>query len=392
MINYRAIIIILDSVGIGELPDAAQYGDQGSNTLGNLATYLGGLNLPNLQNLGLGNIAPLQGIPPVPQPTACYGKMAEASVDKDTTTGHWELMGLVKEQPFPTYPQGFPVEIMAPFEQQIKTKTLGNKTASGTEIITELGPEHLKTGYPIIYTSADSVFQIAAHEDIIPIERLYEICKLARKILTGKHSVARVIARPFIGKPGAFIRTDKRKDFSIKPLQATLLDHITTAGAHTLGIGKISDIFAGQGISKSIHTKNNSDGIQKTISAIKTDLQTKLIFTNLIDFDMKYGHRNNPQGYYEALKEFDNFLPDILNNLQKYDILIITADHGCDPTISSSTDHSREYVPLLVFGRELKSGINLGTRNSFSDIGQTLADLWQLPKLPNGKSFLNLIT
>lgn len=384
--EYRAIIIIMDSVGIGELPDADKYNDQGSNTLGNLANAVGGLDLPNLGRLGLGNISPVKGVPPSKFPTACFGKMAEASAGKDTTTGHWELMGILTSQPLPTYPNGFPKELIGSFEKAIGTKIIGNKPASGTEIIDELGKIHIETGYPIIYTSADSVFQIAAHEDIIPIERLYSLCETARNILTAPHNIARVIARPFIGKPGAFKRTERRKDFSIKPPKSTLLDYINS----TVGIGKISDIFSGEGITESIHIKNNQEAIQKTINAIRDNREYKLIFTNLLDFDMLYGHRNDINGYYKALVEFDNYIPAILKIMRKNDILFITADHGCDPT-TLSTDHSREYVPLLVYGTRINPGINLGTRKSFSDVGQTLAELWKLPKLENGVSFLKEI-
>lgn len=406
--DYRVIIIILDSVGIGALPDANKYGDTNSNTLGNIAKATGGLNLPNLAQLGLGNIAPIKGISPSPYPTASYGKMAERSAGKDTISGHWELMGIVNNTPFPTYPDGFPKEIIESFKSAIArlllasgfsqhfsvrrprrgqpckgTDILGNKPASGTEIIIELGKKHIETGFPIVYTSADSVFQIAAHEKIIPIEKLYKICEIARNILVSPHNVARVIARPFIGKPNSFKRTDRRRDFSIKPPKQILLNYIEK----TLGIGKIWDIFAGEGITDNIHIKNNREGIQKTIWAIKKTKKYKLIFTNLIDFDMLYGHRNDIKGYYKALREFDNYLPKILEAMQKKDILIITADHGCDPT-TKSTDHSREYVPLLVYGTGINPGINLGLRTSFSDVAQTLAELWGLPQMPNGVSFL----
>lgn len=390
MEKYRAIIIILDSVGVGALPDAAAYGDSGSNTLGNLAATLGSIPLPQLGRLGLGNITALTGIPPVEYPAAAYGKMAERSAGKDTTTGHWELMGLVTKKPFPTYPQGFPAEIINPFQQSIGTKIIGNKPASGTEIIKELGTEHLATGYPIVYTSADSVFQIAAHEEKIPLNRLYEICKIARNLLQEPHNVSRVIARPFTGRPGSFTRTKRRRDFSLTPPAPTLLDRLAANGQKTLAIGKINDIFAGRAISASIPVKSNREGIAKTITAIRQQTEYRLVFTNLIDFDMLFGHRNDPAGYYRALREFDNYLPTILKNLHKHDILIITADHGCDPT-ASSTDHSREYVPLLIYGRALKPGVSLGVRTTFADLGQTLADLWQLPLLENGTSFLRLI-
>jgi phosphopentomutase len=386
MQNKRAIIIILDSVGIGELPDADKYNDTGSNTLGNLAKEMSGLSLHNLEKAGLGNIVPIAGICPEKNPSFCYGKMAELSNGKDTTTGHWELMGIVTERPFPTYPLGFPPEIIEKFQELIGTKVIGNKPASGTEIIKELGETHVETGYPIVYTSADSVFQIAAHEKIIPLKKLYKFCTIAREMLVCPHNVSRVIARPFIGENGLFTRTKNRRDFSIRPPEKTILDGINS----TLGIGKIWDIFAGQGITESIHTENNKDGIDKTINAIKKDISHKLIFTNLVDFDMLYGHRNDTTGYYEALKEFDSYLPFIMSSLKEDDLLIVTADHGCDPT-TQSTDHSREYVPLLVYGKHIIKGINLGTRKSFSDVAQTLAEYFDLQKIKNGESFLSLI-
>ena len=390
MKNSRVILIILDSVGIGALPDAALYKDEGSNTLLHIAQTKGELNLPNLQNLGLGNITSLERMNPIEKPQACYGKLAEISSGKDTTTGHWELMGIVRDVPFPVYPNGFPPDVIEPFQEKIGSKILGNKPASGTDIIKELGKKHIETQCPIVYTSADSVFQISAHEDIIPIEKLYEICSIARNLLTGKHSVGRVIARPFIGIEGSFTRTKKRKDFSLTPPSPNLLDRIIENNTKALGIGKISDIFAGKGISSSLHIKNNKDGIEQTISAIQNNLEYKLIFTNLIDFDMLYGHRNDIDGYYNSLKEFDSCLPDIMKSLNKDDILIITADHGCDPTILG-TDHTREYVPILIYGDKIEKGINLNIRSSFSDVGQTLADLWQYKKLEHGESFLNLI-
>lgn len=384
--DYRVILIVLDSVGIGELPDASEYGDSRSNTLGNLADAVGGLKLPNLARLGLGNIAPIRGVPATEFPIACFGKMAELSKGKDTITGHWELMGIVNETPFPTYPNGFPPEVIESFQDAIGTKVIGNKPASGTEIINELGKIHMETGFPIVYTSADSVFQIAAHEEIIPVEKLYNFCRIARALLKPPHNVARVIARPFIGKPGAFIRTPRRMDFSIKPLHPTLLDYIN----NTLGIGKIWDIFSGQGITEGIKTKSNIEGISKTIHFIRHDRRYKLIFTNLIDFDMLYGHRNDVDGYYKALREFDSYIPKILKAMRRNDILILTADHGCDPT-TPGTDHSREYVPLLVYGTCINPGVDLGTCTSFSDIAQTLAELWGLPRMPKGQSFLNKI-
>lgn len=385
----RAILIVLDSVGVGELPDAFKYGDEGSNTLGNIARAVGGLRLPNLGKLGLGNIIDIQGVPPVAKPEGAYGKAAEKSVGKDTTTGHWELAGVISRQAFPTYPKGFPPELIREFEKGIGTKTLGNTVASGTQIIEELGERHLETGYPIIYTSADSVFQIAAHEEVIPVEKLYEICRIAREILQGEHAVARVIARPFVGEPGGFSRTYHRADFSLKPPGVTLPDAITASGRQVLAVGKIWDIFAGQGITKAYHTEGNMDGVDKTLEAME-ELERGLIFTNLVDFDMLYGHRNDPRGYAKALEEFDARLPEILAKMKDNDALVITADHGCDPT-TVSTDHSREYVPVLVTGKVIKAGVDVGIRSTFADIGQTVADLLGCCELAHGESFKDKI-
>ncbi len=388
--DRRVVIIILDSVGIGALPDAAKYGDELSDTLGNIAKESKILYLPNMVELGLGNIKPINKVKAAAKPSGSFGKMAESSAGKDTISGHWEIVGLINEKPFPLYPNGFPPEVVEPLKEAIGTDILGNIPASGTEIIARLGAEHLKTAFPIVYTSADSVFQIAAHEEVIPLKRLYEMCEIARGILTGKHSVGRVIARPFVGEPGNFVRTYNRKDYSIKPPEPTLLDRFISSGRKVLSIGKIDDIFAHQGISESIHTDGNTDGIQKTIKAIGGKSAFSLIFTNLIDFDMKYGHRNNIEGYAAALNEFDDALPRIIENLQENDMLIITADHGCDPT-TPGTDHTREYVPLLVYGKKLKSGVNLGTRASFSDVAQTVAEYFQFEKMKNGDSFLKAI-
>lgn len=381
----RIILLVLDSVGIGELPDAEKYGDKGSNTLKNIAEAVGGIDLPNLGRLGLGKIEKIKGITPEKKPLACFGKMMERSAGKDTTTGHWEIAGIISEKPFPTYPKGFPDDLIAEFENQIGMRVLGNKAASGTEIIEELGPLHIETGFPIVYTSADSVFQIAAHEDVIPVAKLYEICEIARKLLKGPHAVGRVIARPFIGKPGAFKRTDRRRDFSLSPPEPTVLDMAFKKNLEVVGIGKIQDIFNGQGISKTIHTHNNMDGIDKTISEIERDFKG-IIFTNLVDFDMLYGHRNDTVGYAKALEEFDKRLPETLKKMKPYDLFIITADHGCDPT-TSSTDHSREYTPLLVYNLNMEAGINLGTRESFADVAATIADFLHLGTVPTGKSF-----
>lgn len=386
----KVTIIVLDSVGVGEMPDAVKYGDEGSNTLANTARAVGGLNMPNMQKLGIGNIIDIMGVPPVKKPLGAYGKAAEKSAGKDTTTGHWELAGVVLEKPFPVYPNGFPPEIIEEFEKRIGTKVLGNKPASGTQIIQELGDEHVRSKYPIVYTSADSVFQIAAHEDVIPIERLYEMCRIAREILQGEHAVARVIARPFIGTSGNYVRTYNRADFSLNPPYETLLDKVSAAGMEVIGVGKIWDIFAGQGITRSIHTNGNMDGVNKTLVAMD-ELKNGLVFTNLVDFDMLYGHRNDAIGYARALEEFDARLPEIISKLKEEDVLIITADHGCDPT-TESTDHSREYIPVLVYGRKIKPGVNLGTLPCFSDVGQTAADFLSCEKLRNGKSFKELIT
>lgn len=388
MIN-NVTLIVLDSVGIGELPDAGKYGDEGSNTVSNIIKQVPNINLKNLNKLGLGLIEGVDGLDVVDNPLGSFGRAAEKSAGKDTTTGHWEISGIVLNEPFPTFPNGFPKDLIDRFEKLIGTKILGNKVASGTEIIKELGQQHIETGYPIVYTSADSVFQIAAHEDVIPVEKLYEICKIARSILVDKYAVGRVIARPFEGKDGSFTRTANRKDFSLKPIYKTMLDIIKDAGLEVMAVGKIHDIFGGQGITQSVHTVDNMDGVDKTIEFIKTH-NRGLIFTNLVDFDMKYGHRNNVEGYAKALEEFDNRLPEIIDNMREDEVLIITADHGCDPT-TVSTDHSREYIPILVYSNKIKNGINIGTRNSFADIGATILELLGLSGLKNGESFAHLI-
>lgn len=368
----RAILLILDGVGVGELPDAANYGDEGSNTLVNMAKAVGGLNLPTLQRMGLGNIAQIEGVPPTDEPIACYGKMREISAGKDTTTGHWEIAGVIRTKPFPTYPNGFPPEIIEAFEQAIGRKVLGNKPASGTAIIEELGEEHLQTGYPIVYTSADSVFQIAAHEDIVPVETLYRWCEIAREILRGEHEVARVIARPFVGTPGNFKRTPRRKDFSVPPPYPTLLDALTENGLTVVTVGKVDDIFAGRGVSRAIHTSDNHDGMEQVEKLVaKEDFD--FLWCTLVDFDTLYGHRNNPQGFAQALEEFDHWLEKFLPKLREGDLLLITADHGNDPT-TPSTDHSREYVPLLVWTPTLRKGKPLGIRETFADVAATVAD------------------
>lgn len=385
----RFIVIVLDSVGIGEGPDAAAFGDVGSHTLGNLARAAGGLKTPHLEALGLGNIAILEGVIPQTEPAAAYGKMAEVSPGKDTTTGHWELMGIHLKQPFPLYPEGFPPEVMERFEAETGRGWLGNYPASGTVIIDELGEEHLRSGKVIIYTSGDSVFQIAAHEKIVPLDELYHICRAAREILRGEHEVSRVIARPFVGQPGHFERTANRHDFSVIPPEPTLLDHLKEAGLMVYAVGKIEDIFVGQGITNAVHTEDNADGVAKTLEAIKNQRKPGLILTNLVDFDSKFGHRNNPSGYAQTLAEFDQRLPDLLAALAAEDVLVITADHGNDPT-TPSTDHSREYVPILIAGQAVRP-VNIGVRETFADLAATIADTLQVKPPPQGKSFRPII-
>jgi phosphopentomutase len=388
MVN-RVIWIILDSVGMGELPDAARFHDEGSNTLGNLAAAVG-LSIPNMRKLGLGNIEGMKNILPVEKPKGCYGRLGEISDGKDTTTGHWEMVGIYSKQPFPTYPNGFPEEILEEFKSKAKLKgVLGNCAASGTEIIKQLGTEHRKTGYPIVYTSADSVFQIACHEEIYSPKQLYQMCEIAREILKGEHAVARVIARPFVGEEGKFVRTANRRDFSLKPPMDNLLVRMKEVGLDVIAVGKIEDIFDKVGITEAVHTKDNMDGVQKTIQYMKEESKG-LIFTNLVEFDMKWGHRNDVLGYANGLEEFDKVLPDIINAMKEEDILIINADHGCDPT-TLSTDHSREYVPLLLYGKELKENIDLKTGKTFANIGQTISEIFKLPTLNIGESFWNVI-
>lgn len=378
---------MLDGCGVGELPDAANYGDIGSNTLSNLSRAIpGGLTLPNLQKLGLGNIISISGMEPVSKPLGNYGKMAEKSLGKDSTDGHWEMAGLITEKPFPTYPQGFPPEIIEPFKKAIGRDILANKTASGTEIIKELGDEHEKTGFPIVYTSADSVFQIACHEEVVPLEQLYDWCRIARNILTGEHAVGRVIARPFIGTSGNYQRVGgHRQDFSLKPPKPTILDLFKKAGLEVVGVGKIHDLYAGQGLTQSLHSDDNHDGMAKILDAWPK-LSQGLLMANLVEFDMTWGHRNDAPGFYQGLRDFDAWLPVLLEAMAEDDILIITADHGNDPT-TISTDHSREYVPLLVYGPGIKSGIALGIRESFSDIAATLAEMFEIKGTGQGKSF-----
>ncbi len=388
MIFGRVIWIVLDSVGIGEMPDAAEYGDQGSDTLGHIAQHRK-LHLSNLCRLGLGNIRPLEGLPPDPAPLGAYGRCALASPGKDTTTGHWEMAGIQLAKPFPVYSNGFPREVMDEFERRIGRDTLGNKPASGTEIIKELGEEHMRTGSPIVYTSADSVFQVAAHEEVIPLFELYKICETAREILRGKDEVGRVIARPFTGSPGSFTRTPNRHDYAVPPPKGMLLDRLEERGTDVLAIGKIFDVFLGRGIGDYQTTKSNADGMEKTLQAMDS-VEGGLIFVNLVDFDQLYGHRNDVEGYARALEAVDDWIPSIEARLRPDDLLILTADHGCDPT-TASTDHSREYVPLLVHGRNARAGVNLGTRNTLSDIGQTVAENFGT-SIAAGESFLRQIT
>ena len=380
----RVIWIVLDSVGIGEMPDAADYGDVGSDTLGNIARQRA-LHLPNMCRLGLGNIKPLNGLPPAESPAGSFGRCALASPGKDTTTGHWEMAGIHLEQPFPLFPHGFPREIMDDFERRIARGSLGNKAASGTEIIKELGVEHMRTGSPIVYTSADSVFQVAAHEEVIPLWEQYKICETARELLRGPFEVGRVIARPFVGSPGAFTRTANRKDYAVPPPRGMLLDVLEEHDVPVFSVGKIFDVFLGRGIRDYAKTKNNADGMAHTLEAMRS-CERGLIFVNLVDFDQQYGHRNDVEGYASALEEFDTWLPQFFAEEREGDLAILTADHGCDPT-TPSTDHSREYVPLLVSGPRARQGVNLGVRATLSDIGQTVADNFGA-KIAKGTTFL----
>ena len=385
---HNFFVIVLDGVGIGELPDAASYGDSGSNTLRNIAKTVGGLHLPNLEKLGLSNIEKIDGIERVKKPLASYGKMAEISKGKDSTTGHWELAGLYVDTDFSYFPMGFDENIIKKFLKETGCKgILGNKAASGTEIIKELGERHMQTGFPIIYTSADSVFQIAAHENIIPLERLYEICKITReKVLTPPLQIGRVIARPFLGETGNFTRTSRRKDFSIAPPRSTILDLLCKNGIVTVAIGKINDLFNFQGIKFQEKTESNSQGFEKLIEYTRK-VSNAFVFINLVDFDVYFGHRNDPEGFAKKLEEFDDFLNEFLTKLDETDRLILTADHGNDPT-TPSTDHSREYVPLL-FYRKNSIGKDLGIRKTFSDVGKTVANFFKVDNQLNGVSFLN---
>jgi phosphopentomutase len=390
----RTLLIVMDSVGIGELPDAVSYGDRGSDTLGNIAKRIP-LKLPSLRALGLGRVAAIgpagTARPPVHSKPAAVGRMAEASAGKDSVTGHWEMMGIVLDRAFPTFPNGFPAEIVAAFSVETGRGVLGNKAASGTAIIDELGAEHMRTGSLIVYTSADSVFQIAAHEDVVPVAELYRACAIAYRIAAEGLGVGRVIARPFVGRPGAFKRTANRRDFALPPSDETLLDRLKAASLPVVAIGKVEDLFAGRGITTAFHTKSDDDGMNE-LERQMTQVDRGLIFTNLVDFDSQYGHRNDAMGYADNLERFDARLGMLLPQLKDDDLLIVTADHGNDPT-TASTDHSREYVPLIAAGSRVRAGADLGTRQTFSDLAQTLAELFGVGRMRHGSSFLrDLVT
>ncbi|MDQ0197424.1 phosphopentomutase [Neobacillus ginsengisoli] len=387
-IYKRIFIIVMDSVGIGEAPDAEKFGDKGADTYGHIAERMNGLNMPNMGKLGLSNIREIKGIKKAETPLACYTKMMEASNGKDTMTGHWEIMGLNIKTPFRVFPEGFPKELISELEKRSGRKIIGNKPASGTEILDELGEEHIKTGALIVYTSADSVLQIAAHEEIIPIEEQYKICKIARELtLDEKYMVGRVIARPFLGEPGNFKRTANRHDYALKPFDRTVMSELKDAGLDVIAIGKISDIYDGEGVTKSLRTISNMDGMDKLIETFDMDF-TGISFVNLVDFDALYGHRRDPEGYGKALEEYDARLPEVFAKMKGDDLLMITADHGNDP-VAPGTDHTREYVPLLVYSKKMKEGKELPLRETFADLGATVAENFNV-KMPNyGKSFLN---
>jgi phosphopentomutase len=386
----RIFWIVLDSVGIGELPDAAEYGDVGRNTLGHIAESRA-LEIPNLVRLGLANIASLKYQNPSATPIGAFGKGATRSPGKDTTTGHWEMAGVWLDQAFPVYKNGFPPELIEEFEKQIGRKTIGNKPASGTEIIKELGEEHVRTGKPIVYTSGDSVFQIATHEDVIPIADLYRMCEIARELLDGPHRVGRVIARPFTGTPGNFLRTTRRHDYAVDPPKPMLMDVLADNKVRVLGVGKIHDIYNGRGVEEYVTTKGNADGMEKLTAAV-ADRKSGLIFCNLVDFDMLYGHRKDVEGFAKSLEEFDRWLAEFLPLLSLSDLLMITADHGCDPDPRwATTDHSREYVPIVAYSPGCGAGVNLGVRDTVADMGQTIAENFGA-KIPHGTSFLRQLT
>jgi phosphopentomutase len=386
----KVCVIVMDSVGIGESPDAGRFGDAGANTLGHIAEQVPGFSLPNLQSLGLGNIAPLKGVDAVERPLSCYGKMAETSVGKDTMTGHWELMGVRVDTEYKTYPGGFPEELIAQFEARTGRKVIGNAPASGTEIIEQLGDEQRNTGSWIVYTSSDSVFQIAAHEEVIPLEELYRACRIARELtLQDKFGVGRVIARPYVGSPGRYERTANRHDYAVKPPAPTVLNRLVAAGFDVVAVGKINDIFSGEGITRSYATASNEVGMLKTLQLLRTNVNG-LVFTNLVDFDSKFGHRRDPAGYAEALMQFDSWIPQLLREFTDNDLLIITADHGNDPTYPG-TDHTREYVPILAYSPKFRHNRSLGIRNSFSDLAATLAELFGVEGTGQGTSFLSML-
>ena len=385
----RVIWMVIDSVGIGALPDSQKFGDVNVDTLGNIVRSCKGIKIPNMIKLGLANIEGVDSLENIESPIGCYGRCSEVSKGKDTTTGHWEMTGVLVETPFKTFENGFPKDIIEEFERRSNRKVIGNKPASGTAILDELGEQHMNTGEVIVYTSADSVFQIAAHEEIVSLDELYKMCEIAREIMMGDNAVARIIARPFIGKPGAFERTSNRRDYSLSPFEDTVLDNIKNSNLDVIGVGKIEDIFNKQGITEAIHTHDNMDGVNQTINYMKKETKG-LIFTNLVDFDSKYGHRRDVEGYKNALEEFDARIPEILENMNDDDVLIINSDHGNDPTYKG-TDHTREYIPVLVYGKNLKSGLNLGTRNSFADIGATVADILNVEMPKHGQSFKNEI-
>jgi phosphopentomutase len=384
----RIIVIVIDSAGIGELEDAADYGDEGSNTIGNIARQVP-LQLSTLRQLGLDRLVDLGGPAPVKPPRGAYGRMAETSAGKDSVTGHWEMMGIVLDRAFPVFPNGFPKEMIAEFEKRIGRGTLGNYAASGTQVIEDLGPEHMKTGKPIVYTSADSVFQIAAHEDVIPIDEQYRINGIGFDVAVGGYGLGRVIARPFVGQPGSFTRTSNRRDFAMPPTAETVLDRLTAGGTVTVAIGKINDLFAGRGITRSVHTTSDDEGMDVIGRELETT-KNGLIFANLVDFDTVYGHRNDVRGYAANLERFDGRLRHLLPRLREDDLLVITADHGNDPT-TPSTDHSREHVPVLASGPRVNNDVALGTRKTFADLGQTIADNFGVGRMPHGTSFLPLL-
>lgn len=386
----RVVLIVLDSVGVGEMPDAQMYGDKGSHTLDHTFEACNGLNIPNLKKLGLGNIECVKALGKEESVIGAFGKGSEKSIGKDTVTGHWEIGGVILDKPLNTYPDGFSDKIINEFKEKAKIDgILGNKVASGTAIIEELGEEHVKTGYPIIYTSADSVFQIAAHEEVVGLDNLYKMCEIAREMLVGEDVVGRVIARPFVGEVGSFKRTSNRRDYALDPFGKTALEYIKENGMSVAAVGKIEDIYNGKGVTEAVHIKNNMDGVDKTLEYMDK-IDNGLIFTNLVDFDMLYGHRNDPKGYGKAIEDFDGRLNEIYSKLRDEDILIITADHGCDPT-TESTDHSREYIPILVYGKQVKGGTELGIRDSFTDIGKSILDYLGIDNNLEGKSFINEI-